>query len=336
MPAKSLEQLPRELAAGLGPLYVIHGEEMLLALEAADSIRAAARAQGYDDREVLTVESQHFDWSQLVEASLSVSLFASRKLLEIRLPGGKPGAAGSEALIHYAARLPADTVTLILLPKLDKTQLNSKWFEALSAAGVTLAAQPVDRQHLPNWVAGRLARQQQRLNDEAMQFFVERVEGNLLAARQEVDKLALLFPAGATLTLADLQSAVANVARYDVFQLSEAWLSGDAPRTARMLDGLQAEGETPVLVVWRLADELRGLVRIRQGLREGRPMAQLLRDNRVWGERQRHIEHALRRLSLRRLADALAACAEVDQAIKGAASDDPWLLLRRLALSLAG
>lgn len=157
MPAKSLEQLPRELAAGLGPLYVIHGEEMLLALEAADSIRAAARAQGYDDREVLTVESQHFDWSQLVEASLSVSLFASRKLLEIRLPGGKPGAAGSEALIHYAARLPADTVTLILLPKLDKTQLNSKWFEALSAAGVTLAAQPVDRQHLPNWVAGQPA-----------------------------------------------------------------------------------------------------------------------------------------------------------------------------------
>ena len=161
------------------------------------------------------------------------------------------------------------------------------------------------------------------------------MEGNLLAARQEVDKLALLFPVGATLTLADLQSAVANVARYDVFQLSEAWLSGDAPRTARMLDGLQAEGETPVLVVWRLADELRGLVRIRQGLREGRPMAQLLRDNRVWGERQRHIEHALRRLSLRRLADALAACAEVDQAIKGAASDDPWLLLRRLALGLA-
>ena len=196
MPSRSLEQLPRDLAAGLAPLYVIHGEEMLLALEAADSIRAAARAQGYDDREVLTVESQHFDWSRLVEASLSVSLFASRKVLEVRLPGGKPGNEGAEALVKFAARLPEDTVTLILLPKLDKTQLNSKWFDALAAVGVVLAAHSVDRQHLPQWVAGRLARQQQRLNDEAMQFFVERVEGNLLAARQEVDKLALLFPAG--------------------------------------------------------------------------------------------------------------------------------------------
>lgn len=336
MPSRSLEQLPRDLAAGLAPLYVIHGEEMLLALEAADSIRAAARAQGYDDREVLTVESQHFDWSRLVEASLSVSLFASRKVLEVRLPGGKPGNEGADALVKFAARLPEDTVTLILLPKLDKTQLNSKWFDALAAVGVVLAAHSVDRQHLPQWVAGRLARQQQRLNDDAMRFFVERVEGNLLAARQEVDKLALLFPAGATLTLADLQSAVANVARYDVFQLSEAWLAGDCVRTARMLDGLQAEGETPVLVVWRLADELRGLIRIRQGLREGRPMAQLLRENRVWGERQRHIEHALRRLSLRRLADALCDCSVIDQSIKGAAEQDPWLLLHRLALGLAG
>jgi DNA polymerase-3 subunit delta len=336
MPACRLEDLPRRLKEGLAPLYVIHGEEMLLTLEAADAIRQAARADGVEEREVLTVEGQSFDWSQLREAAMSVSLFASRKLLEIRLPTGKPGTEGAQALLHFATHLPPDTLTLVLLPKLDRTQLASKWFEGLAAAGVVLAAHAIERAALPAWIEQRLAQQNQRLTADALTFFAERVEGNLLAARQEIDKLTLLHPQGITLTLADLQAEVANVARFDVFQLSEAWLAGDVGRTARMIEGLAAEGETPVLVAWRLADELRGLIRIRQGQREGRPLTQLMRENRVWGVRQRLVEHALPRLSLRRLAEALAAISQIDRAIKGAEAADPWHALKRVALGLCG
>ena len=267
---------------------------------------------------------------------MSVSLFASRKLLEIRLPTGKPGTEGAQALLHFATHLPPDTLTLVLLPKLDRTQLASKWFEGLAAAGVVLATHAIERPALPAWIEQRLAQQNQRLTADALTFFAERVEGNLLAARQEIDKLTLLHPQGITLTLADLQAEVANVARFDVVQLSEAWLAGDVGRTARMIEGLAAEGETPVLVAWRLADELRGLIRIRQGQREGRPLTQLMRENRVWGVRQRLVEHALPRLSLRRLAEALAATSQIDRAIKGAEPADPWHALKRVALGLCG
>ncbi|MDN0083834.1 DNA polymerase III subunit delta [Crenobacter sp. SG2305] len=333
MPSLSPEALPGALERELAPLYLIHGDEALLALEAADAIRAAARAAGYLEREVLTVEGS-FDWSRLRDAMSSVSLFASLKLLEIRIPNGKPGTDGGEALTRLAEAPPADTVTLIVLPKLEKAQLSGKWFTALAAKAQVIEAKPVTRQALPAWIAGRMKRQRQSLSNEALAFFVDRVEGNLLAARQEVDKLALLYPAG-ELSLDEVRAAVANVARFDVFGLSEAWLAGDAPRLSRMLDGLEAEGEAPVLVLWALAEDVRTLLKLRQGLKDGRQLRDLARELRLWGARQNLAEPALRRVGPRRLMQALSDCALVDRQIKGVDPGEAWTTLRRLALELA-
>jgi len=330
---KRIDELDRLLAGGLAPLYVVHGDETLLALEAADAIRARARQDGYQEREVLTVESG-FDWSSLTAAASSVSLFADRKLLEIRIPSGKPGTEGGAVLAAFAARLPEDTVTLVQLPKLERAQMSGKWFSALDAAGIVLAAQPVERRELPAWIARRLERQQQRLTPDALAFMADRVEGNLLAARQEIDKLALLHPPG-ELDLDALRAAVANVARFDVFKLSESWLAGDVARVTRMLAGLKAEGEAPVLALWSVAEELRGLIRLRVGLKDGKPLAALMKENRIWGERQRLVEPALRRLSQARLQAALGQCADIDRAIKGAGDGDPWDKLEHLLLALS-
>ncbi|AUH53318.1 DNA polymerase III subunit delta [Chromobacterium sp. ATCC 53434] len=333
MPTLSPDALNAALARTLAPIYVVHGEEALLALEAADAIRAAARDAGYLEREVLMVEAG-FDWSQLSDSMSSVSLFASLKLLEIRIPGGKPGAEGGEALQRLAAAPPQDTVTLITLPKLDRTQQQSKWFTALDKAAQTVEARPVSRAELPGWIARRLKAQGQQLGQQALVFFAERVEGNLLAARQEVDKLALLYPKG-ELSLADLQAAVANVARFDVFQLSESWLAGDTPRLTRMLDGLLAEGEAPVLVLWSLAEDVRMLLKLRQGLKDGRQLRDMARELKLWGEKQKLAEPALRRIGPRKLMAALSECARVDRQIKGVEPGEPWQTMRALAVSLA-
>ena len=333
MPSLSPDALTAVLDKGLAPLYLIHGEETLLALEASDSLRQHARDQGYLEREVLTVEAG-FDWSQLRDAMSSVSLFASLKLLEIRIPGGKPGTEGGEALQQLAANPPQDTITLITMPKLEKTQLQSKWYLALEKAAVVVEAKPVGRHELAGWIARRLKRQQQHLSPEALSFFADRVEGNLLAARQEVDKLALLYPAG-ELSLEQLREAVANVARFDVFHLSEAWLSGDVARVERMLEGLLAEGESPVLVLWSFTEDVRMLLRLRQGLKDGRQLRDLARELRLWGDKQRLAEPALRRIGPRKLMRALTECARIDQQIKGVANGDPWHALRGLAMLLA-
>lgn len=333
MPSVSPEALAGQLERGLSPLYLIHGEESLLALEAADLIRAAARARGYQEREVLTVEGS-FDWSQLTDAMTSVSLFASLKVLEVRIPGGKPGTEGAEALTRLAATPPEDTVTLVLLPKLERQQQQSKWFQALEKAATVLHAAPVDRNALPGWISRRLAAQGQSLSGEAMVFFVDRVEGNLLAARQEVDKLGLLYPAG-ELTLEMLRDAVANVARFDVFHLSESWLSGDAARAARMLDGLAAEGEAPVLVLWSFTEDVRMLLRLRQGLKDGRSVRDLARELRLWGNKQKLAEPALRRIGPRRLMAALETCSLIDRQIKGVEAGEPWDTLKVLSARLA-
>lgn len=334
MPQASADALPAQLERGLAPLYLIHGDEALLALEAADAVRAAARRAGYLEREVFSVEGG-FDWSELVGSLSSVSLFSSLRLLEIRIPGGKPGTEGAERLAALAAQPPADTVVLIVLPRLERAQLQSKWFQALERAAVVVEAKPVSRAELPGWIARRLKAQGQTLSPGALGFFVDRVEGNLLAARQEIDKLALLYPQG-ELDLASIQDAVASVARFDVFQLSEAWMGGDAARVARMLDGLEAEGEAPVLVLWALAEDVRTLIRLGRGKQEGRNVRELARELRLWGERQRLAEPALARLGSRRLMDALDACARVDRQIKGAEPGEPWHELKRLATQLAG
>lgn len=327
------EDLPRHLAKGLTPLYVIHGDAPLLSIEAADAIRAAARAAGYDEREVLTVE-QGFKWAELRNSAQSMSLFSSRKLVELRIPTGKPGVEGAQALQDYCEQLNVDTVTVVTLPRLDKTGQNSKWFTALAEHGVTIAAEEIALNALPDWIASRLQRQGQSADRDTLLFLAERVEGNLLAAFQEIQKLALLFPAG-PLSFEQVKDAVMDVARYDVFKLSEAMLAGDAARFARILDGLHAEGEATVLILWALSEDIRAVAKVSRAMQSGDNMASALRDARVWGARQKLVERAVRRFKPATAERALRQAAHLDKVIKGLRPGDVWSELLQLGVRCA-
>lgn len=316
------EQLPRQLARGLKSLYTVFGDEPLLALEAADRIRLEARKAGFGEREVLIAESG-FDWGRLLMSANSLSLFGARRVLDLRIPSGKPGVEGAETLQAYCARLPEDTVTLVSLPALDWQARKSKWFEALDGAGLMVEAKAVERSRLPQWIADRLALQKQKTDTEALEFLADRVEGNLMAAFQEIQKLALLFPVGA-LSFDQMKDSVLDVARYDVYQLGESLLCGDAARFVRILDGLRGEGVAPTLVLWAITEEIRALARITTGLGCGRPLPQLLKEARVWGPRQSLVQRALKRLALPQLKTALAQAAKVDRTIKGLQRGDAW------------
>ena len=336
------EQLAAHLARGLKPLYTVYGDEPLLAQEAGDAIRAAARAAGYSERKVFTVgNAAHFDWSALIGAAQAMSLFAQRQLIELRIPSGKPGKEGSEALQRYCeAQGSDDVLTLVQLPKLDFQQQKSAWFGALDGAGVMLRVEPVERRALPAWIARRLAAQSQRVADgeegqRTLAFFADRVEGNLLAAHQELQKIALLYPQG-VLGLDQVEAAVLNVARYDVFKLGEAVLAGQVDRALKMLDGLQAEGEAAVLVHWTLSEDIRALKRVKDALADGKPMPMALREARVWGAKERLYERVLPALAEHQLAHLVEAASICDGIIKGLKHPewplDPWAALKRLML----
>ena len=329
----SSEDLPRHLAKGLGPLYVIHGEAMLLAIEAADAIRAAARAADYSEREVFIAE-QHFKWAELRNCAQSLSLFAARRVIDLRIPSGKPGLEGAQALQDHCANLPPDTVTLISLPKLENATFKSKWFSAIEQRGLIISADDVTLTALPNWIANRLQRQQQSTDRETLAFLAQRVEGNLLAALQEIQKLALLFPPG-PLTFAQVSGAVMDVARYDVFKLSAAMLSGDSARYARILDGLRAEGTATVLVLWSLADDIRLLAKTARALQQSGNLDQALREARVWGMKKPLVERAVRRFSPAFAEHALQRAAQIDRLIKGLRQGDVWDELLQLGLRCA-
>lgn len=328
------EQLARHLERQLAPLYLVYGEEPLLALEAADRIRAAARRKGYAEREVLLAEPG-FEWGRLQASGASLSLFATQRLIELRIPGSGPGVEGAEALSTHAANLPPDTLTLVTIGKLDGRTRKSAWFGALEAAGAAVHAQKVTADRLPQWLAGRLGLQGHRVDEATLEFLAARVEGNLMAAHQEVQKLALLFPPG-LVALEDVKNAVLDVARYDAFDLGPAALKGEGAHVARMLDGLQAEGAGPPLVLWALAEEARALLTIRAATARGVPMQQALRDARVWGERQGPIQRALRRLDVPALEHMLAHAARIDRIAKGVAPGSVWDELQALGLALAG
>lgn len=334
------DQLDAQLARGLKSLYTIHGDEPLLAQEAGDAIRAAARAAGYSERKVFTVSGAHFDWSGVLGAAQAMSLFAERQLIEIRIPSGKPGKDGGEALQAYCGHLSDDVLTLVQLPRLDWQQAKAAWFNALDAAGTTVRVETLERKALPAWLAQRLARQGQRVQagdagQRTLAFFADRVEGNLLAAHQEMQKLALLHPAG-ELSLEQVEAAVLDVARYDVAKLAETVWAGQVARALRVLDGLQAEGVAAVMVHWSLADDVRTLARARAALDDGKPMPLALREARVWGAKEKLFERVLPLLAERELAQLLAAASVCDGIVKGLKHPqwprEPWDALRRLVL----
>jgi DNA polymerase-3 subunit delta len=336
------DQLAGHLAKGpLKPLYTVHGDEPLLAQEAADAIRAAARASGFSERKVYTVSGAHFDWSGLLGGAQAMSLFADRQLIEIRIPSGKPGKEGSQALQTYCERIAGDDVlTLVQLPRLDGMQQKSAWFSALDSAGISLRVEAIERRDLPAWIARRLSAQGQRVADgdegeRTLAFFADRIEGNLLAAHQELQKLALLYPTEA-LSFEQVEAAVLNVARYDVFKLGEAVFAGQVARALRMLDGLQAEGEAAVLVHWTLAEDLRTLRRVRDTMAQGQPLPMALRSERVWGVKERLFERVLPQLADHQLAHLVEAASVCDGIVKGLKHPDwprePWQALQKLVL----
>jgi DNA polymerase III subunit delta len=327
------DQLAAHLERELRPLYVVYGDEPLLVIEAADAIRARARQNGYSEREVLTV-LPHFDWNQLLAAGGNLSLFGDRKLIDLRIPGGKPGKEGGAALQAWCNNLSPDNLLLITLPELDWREEKAAWFTTLVNAGVALKLMAPPLAELPGWIAGRLRRQQQNAELDGLRFIAERVEGNLLAAHQEIQKLGLLYPAGA-LSLAQIREAVLNVARYDIDGLREALLAGDVTRLSRTLDGLMHEGEAPPLVLWAMSEEIRALATLRSGLDRGKPLEMLLKDAKVWGPRANPVKKALQRLSTASLEAALQHAGKIDRLAKGIGQGNIWEEFLRLGLSLS-
>jgi len=329
-----IEQLGGQLQQSLAPVYFIHGDETLLVDECADAIRSAARSQGYTDRQVLSVVPG-FDWQSLLAAGDSLSLFAERRIIELRLPTGKPGVEGGRVLRDYAGRPPEDTLLLILSAKLEAATRRSKWAQALEAAGVSIPVWPVDAAQLPDWIDRRLRARGLQADRAALQLIAERVEGNLPAAAQEIEKLYLLHGAG-SLDIDTVTQLIAVSARYDVFGLVDTALSGDVAHTQRILCGLHAEGVEPVLILWALTREIRSLTLMARQLQQGDGLARVLASQRVWDKRKPAVSAALKRFRGRQWWQLLQRCARVERVIKGRAAGSPWDELLQLALSLAG
>ena len=343
-------QLSPHLQRGLKSLYTLHGDEPLLIQEAADAIRAHARTHGYTERTVHTASGAHFDWSEVLASGGSLSLFADKQIVEVRVPTGKPGKEGSPAIQQLAQSAEGNdtTLTLFILPRLDKMTKTGAWFSALDSYGITLQIDSIERRVLPQWIAQRLqaVHLQVKAGEEGertLKFFADRVEGNLLAAHQEMQKLALLYPASSgeaaaprELSFDEVEAAVLNVARYDVFKLSEAVLAGNIARVQRMLDGLQAEGEATVLVHWTLSEDIRALARLRSLMDDGKPLPMALQEARVWGVKQKLFERILPRLSSVDASNLLHAAHQVDGIAKGLKQPgwpaDPWVALHQLAM----
>ena len=343
--ADALQVHLKKLDAGgtLLPLYIFSGDEPLLMMEAMDQLRAIAKKQSYTEREVL-LQERGFDWSALLSAGQTMSLFGDKRWLELRIPTGKPGRDGADALKQFAAQIESqtsgpegpDTVVCIILPRLDGKTKTSAWFSALDEAGMAIQIDSLDRSQLPQWIAGRLKRQNQEVESgpegmRALEFVADQVEGNLIAAHQEIQKLGLLYPTG-KLSEEQIRTAILKVARYNVFELTEAMLAGDLPRLNRMLDGLKGEGEPLVLILWSVTEELRLLSKLKAASDAGESMQQLMRANRVWGNKERLYPTALRRVQPLKLRRAMQVAAGLDRQVKGLyAADlpaDPWDGLR--------
>lgn len=325
------------------PLYIFSGDEPLLMMEAMDQLRAAAKKQNFTEREVL-LQERGFDWGALLSAGQTMSLFGDKRWVELRIPTGKPGRDGADALKQFAAQIASqsngsdgpDTVVCIVLPRLDGKTKTSAWFSALDDVGMAIQIDSLDRSYLPHWIAGRLKRQDQEVEagpegQRALEFIADQVEGNLIAAHQEILKLGLLYPVG-KLSEEQIRSSILKVARYNVFELTEAMLAGDLARLNRMLDGLKGEGEPLVLILWSVTEELRILSKLKAASDAGESVQNLMRANRIWGNKERLYPAALRRVQPLKLRRAMQVAAGLDRQVKGLhAADlpaDPWDGLR--------
>jgi len=326
-------QLKQHVTQKLLPLYVLVGDEPLAQSECLDAIRQAARKAGADERSSFIVE-RNFNWQQINQFAQTLSLFSSFRILEIFIPSGKPGVDGGKALSELAANAIPETTTIIVLPSLEREAKNSAWFNALQNAATLIELKEIAPNQLPQWLSTRLAAQNQSTDAASLAFIAHQVEGNLLAAHQEIQKLGLLYPSG-EISAEAVREAVLNVSRYDAFQLGEAVLAGDTERTSRILQGLQDEGEQPVAVMNPLMWVLRPLVRIKQAEVRGENVMNAMTNARIYGDRQSLVKRALARLSLRQLEATLQKLCDIDKTAKGVMQGDAWLELSRLCFGLA-
>lgn len=328
-PDQLSDHLNKAKNTGLAPIYVVAGEETLVVEECADALRRCARELGYEDREVMHVETG-FKWDGLLASGASMSLFSTKRIIELRLPTGKPGDAGGKALIAYSQNLPEDTVLFLLAGKLEGSTRNSKWYKALDKAGATVTCWPIERRQLPQWITQRMRSRGLSCERDVVDMICDRVEGNLLAAAQEIDSLAMLHGEG-HLTLAAVEASVADSARFDVFGLLDNMLGGNAARAIRMLDGLQAEGAQPVPILTLASREIRTVYEKSQQVAAGEPIGMVL--DGVWAKRKPAMEAALRRHGANYWARLLSRCAKIDRVLKGAEQGVAWNELRSLVMA---
>ncbi|MCO1333862.1 DNA polymerase III subunit delta [Microbulbifer sp. OS29] len=324
-------QLQQSLKKGLSPIYIVSGDEPLLVQECCDQIRSAAKKYGFTERELIHAE-HNFDWGTLLASAGNMSLFSEKKLIEVRVPGGKPGDKGSKALQEFTALADQDLLLLLVLPKLDKSQLNSKWVKTLEQSGILTQIWPVSSQEMPRWINQRLATAGLSAEPDAVQILAERVEGNLLAASQEIEKLKLSKLAG-QITTEMMEHSVTSSARYSVFDLIDTSLAADAAKAIKTLDGLRVEGVEPPIVLWAIARELRTLIDIAEKLDQGQPLSRLVRLQK----RQPLVQRALHRLNKSQLESLLIRARAIDISIKGGAThQSPWAGLLELTLNFCG
>ncbi|MGV6826602.1 MAG: DNA polymerase III subunit delta [bacterium] len=327
-------QLASHLSKQLAPIYLVSGDEPLQQMESCDAIREAARKNGYSSREIMEVDTR-FDWNRLQSEADALSLFAEKKIIDLRIPSGKPGREGGAALTAYAQNLPEDTLLLITLPKLDQAQQRSKWFTSLDKQGVVIRLWPLKDRELNQWISQRMHQAGLQPGPGAVELLAERIEGNLLAARQEIEKLAL-HPGPGQISREVLADSVADSARYDVFSLADTALGGDATQSSRIISGLQAEGVALPLLLWSLTREVRLLCQLHHAIKNGKSPDQALTAARVWKSRAPLVKRGLQRLSYPRCQALLSKCQQADASSKGAGDTDPWILVEQIVQSLAG
>lgn len=326
-------ELPEALArekGELSPFWLIHGEEPLLMLESADLIRRRARELAYDDRQVLEL-SGNADWSQLMDSAAAVGMFAPRKILEVRLPTGKPGVTGAKVIQRFLEMPMEGVVTVFSMPTPDWSAAKAAWWQALLKACTVVECQPVSRETLPRWLAERLAQNGQRAGREALETFADLVEGNLLAAKQEVAKIALLYPQG-EVSREEIEACVGNSSRYGTDALLKAMWLGDPARAARIVDGLQAQEEPFPLVLMMMTTQLRSLIKLSQAFARGESYPK-----GIFATPE--MRRAAKRINAKRLASSLVVLADIDRLAKGLAvpkrDSDPWIELKSVCLFLA-
>jgi DNA polymerase-3 subunit delta len=326
-------QLSSHLKKSLAPCYLVTGDEHLLVAEALDEIRDAARDRGFSHRE-LHVATSGFDWAHLTASTGSMSLFAEQRIVELRLPTGKPGRAGGQTIVDLVEQTGPELLFIVTAPKLDRSAANSKWAKVIDRKGISLPIWPVTVRELPGWIANRMRQAGLQPDREAVAIIADRVEGNLLAAGQEIEKLRLLLGEG-KVSADDVNDAVVNSSRYDVYKLTDAAMSGDAPRAVKILGGLKAEGVEPVIIMWALTRELRTLATLDDAVKQGTDLGSAMQAARVWSNRQGLVRSCVGRHQHGDFHRMLKASGRADAAAKGQRYGDPWQLAADIVIGMA-